>query len=100
MLESRDVIHSFWVPAFLYKKDMIPGRTNTFQIVPERQGMYLGKCAELCGEYHAGMLFQVDVVSPEEYQAEMKRLAAIGQTGRLGLDLNPTNPPPTSSQEG
>lgn len=103
VLESRDVIHSFWVPAFLYKKDMIPGRTNTFQIVPERQGMYLGKCAELCGEYHAGMLFQVDVVSPEEYQAEMQRLADIGQTGRLGLDLNPTDNPSaaaTASQEG
>lgn len=102
VLESRDVIHSFWVPAFLYKKDMIPGRTNTFQIVPEREGMYLGKCAELCGEYHAGMLFQVDVVSPEEYQAQMQKLADAGQTGRLGLDLNPTDNPTgtTTGQEG
>ncbi len=89
VMHSRDVIHSFWVPAFLYKKDMIPGRTNTFQIVPEREGMYLGKCAELCGEFHAGMLFQVAVVSPEEYQAEMDRLAAAGQTGALDSDLDP-----------
>ncbi|MDO8107965.1 cytochrome c oxidase subunit II [Isoptericola sp. b441] len=103
-LESRDVIHSFWVPAFLYKEDLIPGRTNTFQIVPERKGMYLGKCAELCGEYHSGMLFQVDVVSPEEYQAQMERLRSAGQVGKLGLDLNPADHPganpTTPKQEG
>ncbi|NLF06197.1 MAG: cytochrome c oxidase subunit II, partial [Actinomycetales bacterium] len=49
VLDSRDVIHSFWVPAFLYKKDMIPWHTNKFQIIPEREGTYAGKCAELCG---------------------------------------------------
>ncbi|MCV2396449.1 cytochrome c oxidase subunit II [Actinotalea sp. M2MS4P-6] len=101
VLESRDVIHSFWVPAFLYKKDMIPGRTNTFQIVPERAGMYLGKCAELCGENHAGMLFQVSVVSPEEYEAHMADLAASGQTGRLGTELDPHDPNAVvTSEEG
>ena len=50
-LDSRDVIHSFWVPAFLFKMDMIPGKTNTFQVTPQQIGDYLGKCAELCGEY-------------------------------------------------
>ncbi|WP_369795243.1 cytochrome c oxidase subunit II [Cellulomonas sp. KRMCY2] len=88
VLDSRDVIHSFWVPAFLYKKDIIPGRTNVFQIVPTREGVYAGKCAELCGEHHSGMLFNVAVVSREEYDAQMQELRDAGQTGELGSDLD------------
>jgi cytochrome c oxidase subunit II len=87
-LNSRDVIHSFWIPAFLYKKDMIPGRTNQFEVTLEREGTYAGKCAELCGEFHSGMLFNVKVVSREEYDAHMNDLRAQGKTGQLGLDLN------------
>ncbi|MEU2198849.1 cytochrome c oxidase subunit II [Isoptericola sp. NPDC019482] len=87
-LDSRDVIHSFWIPAFLYKQDMIPGRTNTFQVTPTREGTYAGKCAELCGEFHSGMLFNVKVVPEAEYEAHMAELEAAGQTGELGLDLN------------
>lgn len=87
-LEARDVIHSFWVPAFLYKLDVIPGRTNVFQVVPTREGVYAGKCAEFCGEYHAGMLFNVAVVSREEYDAHMEELREAGQTGSLGTDLD------------
>jgi len=87
-LDSRDVIHSFWIPAFLYKQDMIPGRTNTFQVTPTREGTYAGKCAELCGEFHSGMLFNVKVVSQGEYDAHMDDLRDAGQTGELGLDLN------------
>lgn len=87
-LDSRDVIHSFWIPAFLYKQDMIPGRTNTFQVTPTREGTYAGKCAELCGEFHSGMLFNVKVVPQAEYDAHMADLKAAGQTGELGLDLN------------
>ncbi len=87
-LESRDVIHSFWVPAFLYKKDMIPSHTNRFQIIPEREGVYVGKCAELCGQDHSAMLFNVAVVTRAEYDAQMAALEAKGQTGQLGLDLN------------
>ncbi|PZR53783.1 cytochrome c oxidase subunit II [Xylanimonas oleitrophica] len=87
-VDSRDVIHSFWIPAFLYKIDMIPGRTNTFQVEPTREGTYAGKCAELCGEFHSGMLFNVRVVSQEEYQAHMDDLREQGNVGELGLDLN------------
>jgi cytochrome c oxidase subunit 2 len=85
---SRDVIHSFWIPAFLYKIDMIPGRPNTFEVTPTREGTYAGKCAELCGEFHSGMLFNVKVVDRAEYDAHMEELRAAGQTGELGLDLN------------
>ena len=87
-LESRDVIHSFWVPAFLYKRDMFPGRTNIIQIVPTNVGVYDGKCAELCGEFHSAMLFNVAVVPRAEYEAEMERLREAGQIGSLGVELN------------
>lgn len=87
-LESRDVVHSFWIPAFLYKLDVFPGRQNVFQVVPTREGVYAGKCAEFCGENHAGMLFNVAVVSREEFDQEMERLRDAGQTGRLGPELD------------
>ncbi|QTE28384.1 aa3-type cytochrome oxidase subunit II [Pengzhenrongella sicca] len=87
-LDSRDVIHSFWIPAFLYKLDVIPGRTNTFQVVPTRIGVYAGKCAELCGEYHSSMLFNVAVVSRADYDEHMDELRAKGQTGQLGLEYS------------
>lgn len=82
-LESRDVIHSFWVIDFLYKKDLIPGKTNYMSVVPERVGTYSGKCAELCGEYHSLMLFRVKVVSPADYDTYIASLRAAGNTGQL-----------------
>ena len=93
-IDSRDVIHSFWIPAFLYKQDMIPGRTNTFQVMPTREGTYAGKCAELCGEFHSGMLFNVKVVDQAEYDQHIASLRAAGQTGELGLDLDRHQHPP------
>jgi len=87
-LNSRDVVHSFWIPAFLYKLDTIPGRTNTFQVTPQVEGTYYGRCAELCGEYHGYMLFNVEVVSPEEFEAHMEDLRAAGQTGQLGSEYD------------
>jgi cytochrome c oxidase subunit 2 len=96
-LNSRDVIHSFWIPAFLYKQDMIPGRTNTFEVTPEGVGTYAGKCAELCGEFHSGMLFNVKVVSRDEYDAHMSDLRSQGNTGELGLDLNRHQEAPAST---
>ena len=83
-LEARDVIHSFWVIDFLYKKDMIPGKINYMSIIPERIGTYMGKCAELCGEYHSQMLFQVKVVPQAEYDAYIASLRKLGFTGQLG----------------
>lgn len=90
-LNARDVIHSFWVPAFLQKRDMIPGKTNYIRFTPTKEGTYDGKCAELCGEYHSEMLFRVKVVSEAEFQAHMDDLKAAGNTGLLGVeyDRNP-----------
>ena len=87
-LEARDVIHSFWVIDFLYKKDMIPGKTNYMSIIPERVGTYMGKCAELCGEYHSQMLFQVKVVTQAEYDAYIASLRKLGFTGQLGSSFD------------
>jgi cytochrome c oxidase subunit 2 len=83
VLTSRDVIHSFWVPAFLQKLDMIPGKVNRFQVVPTTEGTFAGKCAELCGAYHSQMLFQVKVVSQADFDAHVQALKDAGQTGSL-----------------
>ena len=88
VLNARDVIHSFWVPVFLQKLDMLPGYTNRFQVVPTQLGEFQGKCAELCGAYHSQMLFKVKVVEQAEYDAQMERLRSIGQTGQLPNTLN------------
>ena len=88
VLTARDVIHSFWVPAFLQKMDMIPGRVNRFQIVPTQEGTFRGKCAELCGAYHSQMLFNVSVVPRAEYDRHMDELRAKGQSGLLNNSLN------------
>lgn len=87
-IESRDVAHSFWVVNFLYKKDAIPGKTNHMYFVPEKIGTYQGKCAELCGEYHSLMLFQVKVVPQADYDAYIQAQRAAGFAGQLGADYN------------
>ena len=88
VLNSRDVIHSFWVIDFLYKKDMLPGKTNHMYFTPTKEGDYMGKCAELCGEYHSMMLFNVKVVSQSEYEKHLLDLQAAGQVGQLSLDAS------------
>jgi len=87
-LNSRDVIHSFWIPAFLFKQDMIPGRTTHIQFIPQEEGTYQGKCAELCGEYHSSMLFNVKVVSRDEYDAYIESLRDAGYVGSIGLEYS------------
>ncbi|MGW0703215.1 aa3-type cytochrome oxidase subunit II [Streptomyces sp. NPDC002867] len=92
ILTSRDVIHSFWVVPFLFKQDVIPGHTNVFEVTPNREGTFLGKCAELCGVDHSRMLFNVKVVSPERYQQHLKELAEKGQTGFIPSGIEQTDP--------
>ena len=82
-LQSRDVIHSFWIIDFLYKKDMYIGKDNYWSFTPTREGTYAGKCAELCGEYHSAMLFNVKVVSEDEYEDYLESLRDAGQTGDI-----------------
>jgi cytochrome c oxidase subunit II len=68
-LHAQDVIHSFYVPAFFYKKDVVPGRTNEFDVIVEKEGTYGGQCAEFCGLSHADMYFTVRAVSRPEYDS-------------------------------
>ncbi len=91
ILTSRDVIHSFWVIPFLMKMDVIPGHTNRFEVTPNREGTFKGKCAELCGVDHSRMLFNVKVVSPERYQQHLKDLAKKGQTGYIPAGIEQTD---------
>lgn len=83
-LQSDDVIHSFYIPATLYKLDVVPGQQNAFQVTftetTEDQpgngvysaGALQGACAELCGAQHAQMLFEVEVVSPEQFDTWLR----------------------------
>ena len=68
---STDVIHSFWIPEFTFKLDVIPGNENgednVFQVTVREEGSYVGRCAELCGSYHAYMNFELRSVSEEDY---------------------------------
>lgn len=75
-LQSDDVIHSFWVPRLMGKKDMMPGHENKIWFTPTTPGTYLGQCAEFCGLSHAKMRFRVIVHSPEDYQAWLASVQA------------------------
>src|SRR5205823_5575595 len=68
-LTSRDVIHSFFVPDLLFKRDAIPGRMTSFTFTPTVLGTFHAQCAEFCGLFHSKMTFEVHVVSPPDYQA-------------------------------
>ncbi|MFG1882046.1 cytochrome c oxidase subunit II [Micromonospora sp. NPDC049102] len=113
---SRDVIHSFWVPELLFKRDVMPGKIrNVFEVSSlDAEGAYVGRCAELCGSYHAFMNFELRVVSPEKYdqflaakqggKSTQEALAQIGEepyaqttqpfdTRRTQSNFNPDNAP-------
>ncbi len=67
-MESKDVIHAFWVPEFRLKQDVIPGQPTILSFTPTRIGRYPIICAELCGPYHGGMRATVVVEKTEDYQ--------------------------------
>jgi cytochrome c oxidase subunit 2 len=66
-LVANDVQHSLFVPAYLIKRDLIPGRTNSLVVRAEKAGVFRGHCAEFCGLDHARMNFTVRVVPGEEF---------------------------------
>jgi cytochrome c oxidase subunit 2 len=68
IMASQDVIHSFYVPAFRVKQDVIPGRFSTMWFQPTRTGTYHLFCAEYCGNQHSGMVGRVVVMEPADYQ--------------------------------
>lgn len=93
-LESPDVLHAFYVPQFLFKRDVVPGRVNTFEFtVDERFAgqTFSGQCAELCGSGHRVMLFDVHAYTPAEFDTW---LAAKVE------EANATPTPPPSTEPG
>jgi cytochrome c oxidase subunit II len=88
---STDVIHSFWVPELLFKRDVFPGNVvNQFEVTIVQHGAYVGRCAELCGAYHSMMNFELRAVTPEKFaqflaakqagQSTPDALASIGES--------------------
>lgn len=73
VLESRDVIHSFWMPNFQGKIDLIPGRKNYTWVTANEPGVFRGQCAEFCGLQHAKMSFMVISETEEEFYAWLER---------------------------
>jgi len=83
-MTSQDVIHSFFVPAFRIKQDVLPGRYTTLWFHATKAGTYHLFCAEYCGTQHSGMVGQVVVMEPAEYQAWLSGGGAtqsLAQTG-------------------
>ena len=68
---ALDVIHSFWVPGFLFKRDLIPGRSTSFEFEMTDPATVQGHCAEFCGLDHARMDFTVRILSPREFEQWM-----------------------------
>jgi cytochrome c oxidase subunit 2 len=92
---SPDVIHAWWVIPFLFKRDVIPGRVNSFALTVTKAGLFQGKCTEYCGVDHDRMLFTVRAVDQATYQqwlAQTKQLAASGNDARFSLYNGPAVP--------
>lgn len=75
-ITSNDVVHGFWVPAFMIQMQNLPGVTNSLEFTANKLGTYPGRCNILCGRNHSQMLFFVKVVTPTEYKAYLETLKA------------------------
>jgi cytochrome c oxidase subunit 2 len=75
-LVSDDVAHSFYVPHFLFKRDLIPGVNNTVELYIDQVGTYVGHCAEFCGLHHADMNFSVQAVPKDQFS--LPTASAVG----------------------
>ncbi|WP_341648576.1 cytochrome c oxidase subunit II [Thauera humireducens] len=89
LLTANDVIHSWWVPAFGVKQDAIPGFIRDTWFRADKEGIYRGNCAELCGRDHGFMPIEVHVLSAEKYaewvrsQIEAQKVALAAEQGRI-----------------
>jgi len=102
VLNSADVIHAFWVPEFLFKRDVIAwpernNQVNTFQVAEiTKEGAFVGHCAEMCGTYHAMMNFEVRVVSPNDFKAYLDQRSA-GKSNAEALEAIKQEPLATTT---
>ena len=102
-MTSADVIHSFWAPRLGGKRDVFGGRTTKIVFTPESVGVYLGQCAEFCGESHANMLLRVHVDESAEFEqwVEQQRSAptpvdSLSERERRGLEAFRTRRDPAN----
>jgi cytochrome c oxidase subunit 2 len=79
-LTSPDVVHAFWVPEFLFKRDVIPAHPNHFEITATQTGTFTGHCSELCGVYHSRMLFTLKIVTHAQFQQWIAQQQAVQST--------------------
>ncbi len=89
LITSADVIHAWWVPAFGWKKDAIPGYINAAWVKIEKPGIYRGQCTELCGRDHGFMPIVVKAVTEDEYKAwvaQWKQSQGVTAAGEWSLD--------------
>ena len=107
-LDSGDVIHAWYVPRFLFKRDVVPGQNNHFEFTvdeDEAGQVFHGQCAELCGTGHRVMLFDVLAMTPADFDAwlddagrEGERDPAAAAVGRAGPRArSPRTSPSTST---
>ena len=92
---SPDVIHAWWVIPFLFKRDVIPGRVNSFAVTIDKAGTFQGKCTEYCGVDHDRMLFTlraVDQATFQQWLSDTKALAASGNDARFSVYTGPSVP--------
>ena len=73
-LTANDVVHGFWIPAFMIQMQNLPGEVNKLQFTANKLGEFPGRCNILCGRNHSQMLFTVKVVTPEQYQKYLDSL--------------------------
>ncbi len=87
IMSSQDVIHSFFVPAFRIKQDVLPGRYTSTWFRPTKIGTYHLFCAEYCGTQHSGMIGEVVVMDPTAYQAWLTANATTGSLSATGQQM-------------
>ncbi len=80
-LDSADVVHSFWVPRFLIKRDMVPGQQNALSLTIPEVGVYSGVCAEFCGLLHTKMNFVLSAVPPAQFEGWLEEQRTIDGNG-------------------
>jgi cytochrome c oxidase subunit 2 len=98
VLTATDVAHAFFVPAFLFKRDAIPGRPNEFDLTIDAPGAYGGQCAEFCGVFHDRMLLTVRAVTRPEYDAWLagKQAATGASAGPSSASAGPSSAAPSA----
>jgi len=88
-INAKDVLHSFWVPAFRQKIDAVPGQTTTLRVTPDRVGHYEVVCAELCGWGHATMRVLTVVMPAKDFNAWLQKKAAPAKAPAAGGQASP-----------